>query len=121
MDELTEAELSHEIYLNKLSSFYANKWEDIEPLVVKAIRQAFSEFDDISTKAEANALNDRIDELLTPILEEAVAEQEQANADLKTEFEALGESGIATNEVEASSEVEDGVEKYLKTINKIKV
>jgi len=50
-----------------------------------------------------------------------LAEQEQANADLKTEFEALGESGIATNEVEASSEVEDGVEKYLKTINKIKV
>jgi SPP1 gp7 family putative phage head morphogenesis protein len=82
MDELTEAELSHEIYLNKLSSFYANKWEDIEPLIIKAIRQAFSEFDDISTKAEANALNDRIDELLSPILEEAVSEQEQATLEL---------------------------------------
>lgn len=50
-----------------------------------------------------------------------LAEQEQANADLKAQFEALGESGVATNEVEASAEAEDGVEKYLKTINKIPV
>ena len=82
MDELTESELSHEIYLNRLASFYANKWEDIEPEVIAAIRLAFSEFDSIATKAEANALNDRIDELLTPILEEAVAEQEEAIEEL---------------------------------------
>jgi hypothetical protein len=73
MDELTESELSHEIYLNRLASFYANKWEDIQPEVIAAIRLAFSEFDSIDTKADANALNNRIDELLTPILEEAVA------------------------------------------------
>lgn len=82
MDELTESELSHEIYLNRLASFYANKWEDIEPEIIAAIRLAFSEFDEISTKSQANALNDRIDELITPILEDAVAEQEAATEEL---------------------------------------
>jgi SPP1 gp7 family putative phage head morphogenesis protein len=78
MDELTEAQLSHEIYLNKLSKFYGNKFDEIEPEILKAIRLAYSEFDSIDTKADVNALNDRIEELLTPILDEFVAEQEKA-------------------------------------------
>lgn len=82
MDKLTEAELSHEIYLNKLASFYANKWDEIEPNLIANIRLAFSEFDSISTLADANALNNRIEELLTPIFEQAVKEQEEATEDL---------------------------------------
>jgi SPP1 gp7 family putative phage head morphogenesis protein len=78
MDELTEAQLSHEIYLNKLSKFYGNKFDEIESEILKAIRLAYSEFDSIDTKADVNALNDRIEELLTPILDEFVAEQEKA-------------------------------------------
>lgn len=82
MDDLTEAQLSHEIYLNKLSKYYANQFDEIEPEIIKAIRLAFSEFDSIDTKADVNALNARIDELLEPLIEEAVKQQEQAIEEL---------------------------------------
>lgn len=91
MDALTQAEISHEVYLNKLSSFYANQWNDIELDVIKAVRLAFSEFDSIDTLAEVNDLNKRIDELLEPILEGYVDEQNQGIEDLaqsEVEFQA---------------------------------
>lgn len=82
MDELTEAQLSHDIYLNKLSKYYANQFDDIQPEIIKAIRLAFSEFDSIDTKADVNALNARIEELIEPLIQEAIEAQEQAIEEL---------------------------------------
>lgn len=98
MDDLTEAQLSHEIYLNKLSSFYANQFQLIQSPLITAIRLVLSEFDEVTTRADVSEINARIDEEVTPILEAFVEEQEQAINELAEQeaefqqdiFEAAG-------------------------------
>jgi SPP1 gp7 family putative phage head morphogenesis protein len=82
LDQLTQAEISHQIYLNKLSAYYTNQFDDIELEIIRLMRLAFSEVDDIETLQNTNELNQKIDELLTPVLEQYIEEQEQAIEEL---------------------------------------
>lgn len=68
MDALTEAQVLHDIQLNKLSVGYANEFDLIQPEILKAVRLAFSEFEEVNTVALKNELNARIEELVLPIL-----------------------------------------------------
>ena len=121
MDALTEAELSHEVYLNRLSKQYGNMFDDIEPELLRLFRLAYSEFDSIDTRADVNALNERIEELIQPVLDEFIEEQEEAIEELakeEVEFQAelLRSIGISITAQSVAQAVALAMTKYRTTL-----
>lgn len=96
MDKLTETQVMHDIQLNKLSVSYANEFDQIQPEILKAIRLAFSEFDEVDTIALTNELNSRIEELVLPILL-AFIERQNLSIEELAELEVEWQDGFFTD------------------------
>lgn len=117
MDELTESELTHDIYLNRLSAFYANQFNDIQPEILRAIRSSVSVVDRVETQQDESDINEELALLLLPILIEFEQEQQAAIDELIEEevnfqSELLAMVGLAVSSATIAQIIEIAKKKY---------